>query len=108
MTKAKHNVIKWPTTVMPTFALGELDWQEHSICQWQDPSLFDEFHSRAKTSDWDRVEEAQRVCAGCPVRTECLAFGVSDQQSGVWGGHYLSQGHVIPPGSRVCKERHAA
>lgn len=94
----------WPTTAAATFPLGTLDWQEHAVCQWEDPEMFDGFPRRASGRDWERIAQAQRVCAECPVREQCLTLGISERYSGVWGGLYLSQGQVVPPGTRVRKE----
>jgi WhiB family redox-sensing transcriptional regulator len=34
-----------------------------------------------------QAEEAKAVCAGCPVRPDCLAFALdTEQNDGVWGG----------------------
>lgn len=33
----------------------------------------------------DDIELAKSLCAGCPVREECLAAGMSERY-GVWGG----------------------
>lgn len=34
-----------------------------------------------------RLRAAKRVCAGCSVRGECLAFGLATgQRHGIWGG----------------------
>jgi len=33
------------------------------------------------------VAEAKAICAGCPVRNECLAFALrTGQVDGIWGG----------------------
>jgi len=35
----------------------------------------------------DDCEAPKSVCAGCPVRTECLAFAmVTNEKFGIWGG----------------------
>ena len=35
----------------------------------------------------DRATEAKKICSGCPVATECLAFAQDTGQAyGVWGG----------------------
>ncbi len=42
------------------------------------------------------VEAAKRVCAGCPVRQECLAGAVSRREPyGVWGGELVIAGAVV-------------
>lgn len=33
-----------------------------------------------------QVRQAQAVCAGCPVRTECLEYALTGEDTGVWGG----------------------
>lgn len=34
----------------------------------------------------DRQQEAARICAGCPVRAECLKAGIDGYEDGTWGG----------------------
>lgn len=35
----------------------------------------------------EQVKEAKRICAACPVRTECLTFSIENKEShGLWGG----------------------
>ncbi len=47
--------------------------------------------------------EAKRVCAGCPVRVECLEYAlVTDQRWGVWGGTSAFERRAL---SRVLVER---
>lgn len=33
-----------------------------------------------------RIARAKRVCAGCPVRLECLEWAIQRNEIGVWGG----------------------
>lgn len=33
-----------------------------------------------------RIARAKRVCAGCPVRLECLEWAIQRREVGVWGG----------------------
>ena len=43
-----------------------------------------------------RLERAKSLCAGCPVRAECLAGAVQRQEPwGVWGGEIFEAGRVI-------------
>jgi WhiB family redox-sensing transcriptional regulator len=36
--------------------------------------------------DDTRYGEAKAVCAGCPLRTACLAYALECEEFGVWGG----------------------
>ncbi|UCG41060.1 MAG: WhiB family transcriptional regulator [Acidimicrobiia bacterium] len=37
--------------------------------------------------DLEGMRRAQAVCAGCPVKAECLEFALASNQSlGIWGG----------------------
>lgn len=42
------------------------------------------------------LERAKRLCADCPIRTECLAGALERAEPwGVWGGEILEQGVVV-------------
>ena len=55
-------------------------WQEQAAC------------SGADTSEWfpergDNSTLARRICAGCPVKTECLEESLTNgERWGIWGG----------------------
>jgi len=52
----------------------------HGNCRGANPALF-------FPSDSGGVEAAQRVCAQCPVRVECLDYALTNGLVyGVWGG----------------------
>ncbi|MGW4027277.1 WhiB family transcriptional regulator [Streptomyces sp. NPDC005009] len=54
-------------------------WHEDAACRSADP---DEMFA-----DSARQNRAKQVCAGCPVRTECLAEALDSRvEWGVWGG----------------------
>lgn len=56
------------------------DWQDDASCRDVDPGIF--FPERGQST-----REAKRVCAGCPVRIECLTFALTNNERfGVWGG----------------------
>jgi WhiB family redox-sensing transcriptional regulator len=54
------------------------------------------------------LERAKALCAGCPVRAECLAGALARREPwGVWGGEIFERGAVIPrkrPRGRPRKE----
>lgn len=56
------------------------DWTDDAICAQTDPELF--FPDKGSPA-----EPARRVCAQCPVATECLQAALTDPSlTGVWGG----------------------
>ena len=56
-------------------------WFIEAACHSSDPELF--YSDAAKV-----VAEAKAICAGCPVRTQCLAYAMAIQEFdwGIWGG----------------------
>ena len=55
------------------------DWTPKAACRAGSP---DELFVRGAEQN-----KAKQVCAGCPVRTECLAEALDNQvEWGVWGG----------------------
>lgn len=34
------------------------------------------------------------LCSKCPFQRKCLAYGVSNQEWGVWGGVYIESGKI--------------
>src|SRR6187551_3402413 len=55
------------------------DWAAQAACRGQQP---DQLFVRGAEQN-----KAKQVCAGCPVRTECLAEALDNQiEWGVWGG----------------------
>jgi WhiB family redox-sensing transcriptional regulator len=55
-------------------------WINRAACTGIDPELF--FPSRGESAD-----PARAVCAGCPVRAECLDHALANvEMFGVWGG----------------------
>lgn len=60
-------------------------WWSAAACRYADPELF--FPVSAAGKSLQQVTEAKAICAGCPVRAECLAFALRTKQTyGVWGG----------------------
>jgi WhiB family transcriptional regulator, redox-sensing transcriptional regulator len=56
------------------------DWMPEGKCRDMAPSIF-------FPSDGLGVQEAQRICAQCPVTEECLEYALVNRiDHGVWGG----------------------
>ena len=62
-------------------------WQTRKACKPRDADLF-------FPQDAEAVEERawQWICGSCPVRVQCLEFGVKATATGVYGGVYLEDG----------------
>jgi WhiB family redox-sensing transcriptional regulator len=61
------------------------NWRLAAACRSADPELF--FPISASGRALEQVTEAKAICAGCPVRPECLEFALRTQQvHGIWGG----------------------
>ena len=64
----------------PEQAPEEYAWMFHARCRGINPAEF-------FPSDGTGVETAQRVCAACPVTSECLEYALLNRiEHGVWGG----------------------
>ncbi|WP_456858652.1 WhiB family transcriptional regulator [Geodermatophilus sp. SYSU D00691] len=59
---------------------GDETWRLDALCAETDPEAF--FPEKGGST-----REAKRVCAGCPVRLQCLEFALgNDERFGIWGG----------------------
>ncbi|MEV0848279.1 WhiB family transcriptional regulator [Streptomyces sp. NPDC049954] len=62
-----------------------MEWIHHAACIGTDPELF--FPVSSEGPGARQREEAKQVCAGCPVRQQCLEWALeSRQRAGIWGG----------------------
>jgi WhiB family redox-sensing transcriptional regulator len=67
-----------------------------AACAGADPELFFPKEQREPAN-----REAKRVCAGCPVRDECLEYSlVTREEFGVWGGQDEWDRRVILDGQQ--------
>jgi WhiB family redox-sensing transcriptional regulator len=59
-------------------------WKQHGLCVGLSPALF---YPGAGDKGRRDAAAARKICAGCPVRMECLAFALSNgEEFGIWGG----------------------
>lgn len=62
-------------------------WQARAACRNLDSSMF--FHPDGERGfrRQQREDRAKAICAGCPVRAECLEHSLRVQEPyGIWGG----------------------
>lgn len=68
------------TSDLPALTEREQPWMRHGLCRGYEPSVF-------FPSDGVGVETAKRICAECPVASECLEYALDYRiEHGVWGG----------------------
>jgi WhiB family redox-sensing transcriptional regulator len=61
------------------------DWRADGACRTADPDLF--FPVVAGTAGSKQVAKARQICAGCPVKEQCLDFALrTHEAAGIWGG----------------------
>jgi hypothetical protein len=62
------------------FGDDEQDWRERAVCAQVDADLW--FPEKGGST-----REAKKVCLSCPVRAQCLAFALENEERfGIWGG----------------------
>jgi hypothetical protein len=65
-------------------------FDERRLCINMDTNLFfDKYEEDLQVSN-----AVDSLCSQCPMQRKCLAYGVSNQEWGVWGGVYLEQGKI--------------
>lgn len=58
------------------------DWFSKGNCNGKDTSMF-----FPDTGDTTTAKKAMTLCKSCPVRAECLAYAINNNEIfGVWGG----------------------
>ena len=68
-----------------TMPVNGENWRALAACRSADPDLF--FPISGKGLGERQIARAKKICAGCRVRTECLEFAQSHEQTyGIWGG----------------------
>jgi WhiB family transcriptional regulator, redox-sensing transcriptional regulator len=70
---------------MPSADPEHGSWRDSAACRHHDPDLF--FPIGTTGGAIAEIEQAQAICAGCPVQAACLSYALaSHQQYGIWGG----------------------
>ena len=68
-------------------------WRDEAAClEYPEPDLF----FATGESGAEEITKAKAICAGCPVRFECLLYAVETAQTyGVWGGTDADERRLI-------------
>lgn len=71
-------------------ALKPRPWAAKAACKSPTAEHLDKFYPEATKNGGNHLKPARKLCLQCPVRYECLEYGI-DEAWGVWGGHSPSQ-----------------
>lgn len=71
--------------------IPEMQFSGRAACADTDPDCF-----FPETGKWGELAIARRICAGCPIKVECLAWALKNREAhGVWGGTtYRERQHI--------------
>jgi len=61
-----------------------MPWQDDAACRGM-PTDWWYTEGRITTEATINIKRAKRICAGCPVQSQCLDAGMSEEW-GIWGG----------------------
>ena len=79
-------------------------WRDKAACGDADPDLFFPPDEGGKA----QARKAKGICAGCPVRAECLEYAIRNGEHwGVWGG-VAERDRRRPPAAGVSRFRGVA
>lgn len=65
-------------------------FSDDAKCLNMDTNLFFDTYEEDK----DVAKKVDLLCIRCPAQRQCLAYGVSNLEWGVWGGVYLEGGKI--------------
>jgi WhiB family transcriptional regulator, redox-sensing transcriptional regulator len=70
------------------------DWQRDAACRDLDSAMFFHPDGERGVSRERREERAKAICAGCPVRAQCLEHSLRvEEPYGIWGGMAETERH---------------
>jgi len=88
ITSGPANIIYLELDLVRAF-LGPA-WKADGACRTPNAEHLDTFYPEAGTHGGNHLVAPRKLCLQCPVRYECLDYGI-DEPFGVWGGHSPSQ-----------------
>ena len=81
-----HRVTLWPEAP---------DWHARAACRGSDVTFFPtrgEEGYNGPTVKHETIDACRAVCAGCPVRVDCLDWALEhSERHGVWGGYTVKE-----------------
>src|SRR5690606_22704973 len=86
--------------VVVTALVDDMDWAQHAACRGLTHLFFPD------VGDARTGSAAKAVCAGCPVRWDCLAFALDNHEGiGIWGGFNSRERRILNRWRRLARQR---
>ncbi|MFF1416525.1 WhiB family transcriptional regulator [Streptomyces sp. NPDC058280] len=83
----------------------EPDWALGACTTGEDPELW--FSGERTEGDREDTDTALRICRGCPIKDDCLATALAQEQgSGLGYRHGIRGGLTAPQRYHLWKNRH--
>ena len=79
------------SAINPAFAPEFMEGQEAPPCTETFPDAFfpeevEDSNGKVISSSYKHEYEAKSICAGCPLRIQCLSYALENNEPGIWGG----------------------
>jgi len=83
-----------------TALVDDMSWAQDAACRGLTHLFFPD-HGDARTGS-----AAKAVCAGCPVRVECLTWALDNHEGiGIWGGCNTRERRILARWRRLARQR---
>jgi WhiB family redox-sensing transcriptional regulator len=89
---ALNRISAYATAARPA---NGVSWRLAAACRSADPELFFPLSGCGKALE--QIAEAKAICAGYPVRRQCLEFALRTRPQGIWGGLTELERHLAGP-----------
>lgn len=77
---------------------GDINWMDQANCKNEDPNVMVpavyswRYAAPETTYHRNNIKPIiDRCCKPCPVKKECLTYGVTTHSIGIWGGRFLTR-----------------
>lgn len=85
---------------MVTALVDDMDWARHAACRGLTHLFFPD------VGDARTGSAAKAVCAGCPVRWDCLTYALDNHEGiGIWGGFNSRERRILNRWRRLARQR---
>lgn len=85
---------------MVTGLVDDMSWARHAACRGLTHLFFPD------VGDARTGSAAKAICAGCPVRVECLNWALDNHERiGIWGGFNTTERRILARRRRLARQQ---